>query len=74
MNYPALADGVVHQDYLIFAINLLPESKNHEVRRGLVDIVMQVVIEQVRGLAQEIRVKWRISTRIPWIVCPRRLL
>ena len=38
VNYPALADGVVHQDYLIFAINLLPESKNHEVRRGLVDI------------------------------------
>lgn len=27
---------------LNIAISLLPESKNHEVRRGLVDIVMQI--------------------------------
>jgi len=31
------------------AINLLPESKNHEIRRGLVDIVMQVFQPDSKG-------------------------
>jgi hypothetical protein len=74
MNYPALADGVVHQDYLILRSICYPNRKIMRSEGGWLISLVQVVIEQVRGLAQEIRVKWRISTRIPWIVCPRRLL